>query len=76
MQLPENATIDSAQLRGLVRERNIYAAALERIAALTETALDAADAANEAMRIARNALEEAIKGRPTPAAPDEPSARR
>lgn len=62
MQLPKSVTIDSAQLRGLVRECNIYAAALERIAALTETGLDATDAANEAMRIARNALEEAIKG--------------
>ena len=49
--LPKDATINTDQLRGLVRERNIYATALERIAAL-ETAPDA-------MRIARNALEEA-----------------
>ncbi len=57
--LPKDATINTDQLRGLVRERNIYATALERIAAL--------DSAAEAMRIARNALEEASKGRPTPA---------
>ncbi len=56
--LPKDATINTDQLRGLVRERNIYATALESIAAL-EAPPDAVSAANEAMRIARNALEEA-----------------
>ena len=57
--LPKEAVVDTTQLRGLVHERNIYFAALERIAALTETELDATDVANEAVRIAQRALEDA-----------------
>ena len=63
MLLPTNAVVDTSQLRGLVRERNVLTAALQRIAAL--------DSAAEAVRIAGNALEEANAAAPDRSSDDD-----